>query len=60
MQTDWEDWARNAEPLGLSPVITHSTCAPADIASLMDAVRSMLATSTLRHGWITSLPGQHP
>jgi predicted kinase len=52
LATDWEDWAGNAEPLNLTPVITVSTGAPVDIAALVAAVRSVLPTSSMSRGWV--------
>jgi predicted kinase len=47
LATDWEDWARNAEPLNLVPVITVDTATPVDIPALITAVRAVLPTSSL-------------
>jgi len=46
LATDWEDWARNAEPLSLTPVITLSTEAPVNIPAVIAAVRAVLPTSS--------------
>jgi predicted kinase len=53
LATDWETWARSAEPLGVTPVITLSTIATVDIAALVSAVRAVLPTSSLIQSRIT-------
>lgn len=47
LATDWENWARNAEPLNLTPVIMLSTAAPVDAPGLLAAVRAVLPTSSV-------------
>ncbi|MHA3024299.1 AAA family ATPase [Mycobacterium sp. BMJ-28] len=53
LETDWENWARNAEPLGLTPVITLSTVTPVDTPALIAAVRAMLPTSSVFRSGVT-------
>jgi len=47
LATDWEDWARNAEPLNLTPVITLSTMAPVEAPAPISVVRETLPTSSV-------------
>ena len=53
LETDWEDWARNAEPLNLTPLITHTTSAPTDTAAIVAAVRAALLTSSILRSGVT-------
>lgn len=53
LATDWEDWARNAEPLNLTPVITLSTATPVDTPALIAAVTAMLPTSSVFRSSVT-------
>ena len=54
LATDWENWARTAEPLNLTPVITLSTATPVDTRALIDAVRALLPTSSVFRSRVTS------
>ena len=53
LATDWEDWARNAEPLNLTPVIRLLTATPVHIPELTEIVRAALPTSSVFRSHVT-------
>ena len=53
LATDWEDWARNAEPLNLTPVIRVSTATPVHTPELVETVRATLPRSSVFRNLVT-------